>query len=339
MNTLARASSNGAEKSYIITSSLYKKIRSVKASLGLTTTDADRAFCEESRKDIERFMGRYFPGTNFFYVDMDQLGDEVFSSAVQKNSSIRGATLLSTCSEFTELHRGKSLQINRIFDGNGKKIGLGPRPGHPGIDEQVKQFMASFNGDPIVIIEDGAFSGTTLSFIIEKLSSAGAKIDTVIIGFAFPKAMESIRKVYDGEVIEMQSMSNIIDWMPDHDFFPFLPNCGRVVGHAWGGRNLPLYGHDGAAFCIPYVMPFVNRETMEEWTGIPKLYCQEFSDYSLNKALQFFERIEGELGKTLTIKHLVNTTPRICTPLAVGQAALPEIHASVTQFIRDCLHR
>ncbi|NTW22775.1 phosphoribosyltransferase [Candidatus Falkowbacteria bacterium] len=338
MKTLAQANGSGNAKSYIITSSLLKKIRILKTSLGLTVSDGDKAFCEESRCEVEKFVSRYFPGANIFFVDMDQLGDEVFSSAVKAHSAVRGATLLSTCSEFTELHKGKNLQINRIFDCTGQKIGLGPRPGYPTIDEQIKQFMASFRGDPIVIIEDGSFTGTTLAFIIKKFRAAGAKIDSIILGFAFPKAIENITEVYDGKIIQMQQMDNIIDWMPDHDFFPFLPNCGRVVGHAWGEQNLPLYGHDGAAFCIPYIMPFVNRETMEAWTGIPKVYCQEFSDYFLKKALRFYEGVERELGEPLTIKHLANTTPRICTPLSVNQKTLPDVHASVTEFIRDCLH-
>lgn len=338
MNTLTGKKDETKKKSYIVTSSLFKKIRVLKSSLGLTVTPADQAFCNEAKVDIEKFMTRYFPGANFFFVDMDQLGDEVFSTAVKQHASIRGATLLSTCSEFTELHKGKSLQLNRIFDRTGQKIGLGPRPGYPSIDEQINSFMSTFRGDSIVIIEDGAFTGTTLSFIIKKLREAGAKIDCIILGFAFPKALENIREVYDGKIVEMQSMTDIIDWMPDHDFFPFLPNCGRVVGHAWGDQNLPLYGYDGASFCIPYIMPFLDRETMEAWTGIPKLYCLEFSTFCLKRTLRFFEDVEKELGETLTIKHLVNTTPRICTPLSIKQSTLPDVHASITQFIRDCLH-
>jgi hypothetical protein len=339
MNSLTKGSDANSEKSYIITSSLLKKIRILKTSIGLTITDNDIAFCQELMNDIKCFMSRYFKGVNFIFIDMDELGDEIFASAVKKRTSITGATLLSTCSEFTELHKGKSLQINRIFDRSGHKIGLGPRPGYPTIDEQVSQFMASFRGDSIVIIEDGAFTGTTLTYLTKRFMEAGAKIESIIIGFAFPRALESIREVYTGEIIEIQSMSNIIDWMPDHDFFPFLPNCGRVVGHSWGGVNLPLYGHDGAAFCIPYVMPFVDRDTMQAWTGIPKLYCQEFSDYFMDKAFTFFKKLEMELGEKLSVKHLLNTSPRICIPLSVNQTTLPDVHASVTQFLGDCLHQ
>jgi hypothetical protein len=189
---------------------------------------------------------------------------------------------------------------------------------------------------PVVLAEDGTFSGKTIAYILEQFKVKNISVSTIVLGFSSKSGIETISRVFHGDIITVEGVPNLIDWMPDHDFIPFAPNCGRVFGIPLGKEARPVYTHDGAAFAIPYIQPFGN---LNKWSSIPADRVNEFSLFCCQQALSLFTRIEKMSGnKHLTIRDLMGNRPSICVPICVDNDQFPPLDAQVVEYLSDACH-
>lgn len=319
---------------YILTCDLGSKIKALRY-LDLKTPGKKDKFYKELQNGLASQIKKALQGINMRIIEMDDLAVEILSKAF-KRSVARSAVVVSSCTEITAAGRGYTLEINRIVDIQGNIVGIGARPGYPSIEEQVKGLFHILSRRPVILVEDGSFTGNTMANVVKKMRENNIQVAAIILGFAFPKALEVIRKEYEGEIVVVEEVKDIIDWMPDHDFIPFTPNCGRVFGNSMNGTAYPFYTHDGASYGIPYVMPFLSSDIMTKWTSIPKQAVEAVSKFSLECAKELFEILESLNGKRdIVIGDLIGRNPaQITIPVAIGQHKFPQqLQRKVTDFL------
>lgn len=317
---------------YIVTFDLGQKMQCLHQIGWKTPKPDDPIFAEIYQEIITKFRG-YFPQVDVIGVTMHDLADEIVSRAVSQKTLLQNGHVVSTCLEIADARRGFPLEINRIIDQHGKILGLGPRPGYPPLSEQISGIAAMVNGAPIVLVEDGSFTGNTIVHILKEFKEHNLTIAAVVIGFAFHAALKNIHRHFDGEIIVVEEVRDYIDWMPDHDFFPFAPNCGRVLGLRWGDQHYPLYTHNTATYSVPYLF---TSCPMGKWTSIPQPHQQhEFSMFCAMAGAKLFHHIESMNGKPLTTGDLLSVRPRISIPMSVNQAAFPHLDTYVSDYYSD----
>lgn len=326
------------ERPYVLTCDLQNKVKSFER-IGLNLpSGTDQFFTDFQIKLSDMIADSLSIGgrkPEVRMIAMEDMASDILSGAKKllKGSLMRNGVIVSTCLEIASTSEDMTLAVNRIVDHcghtykNDGDIKIGPRPGCLPIHRQIDNIGRIANGRPVVIVEDGIFTGGTLSRIVDMFQKARIKVAAIVVGFAFEGSIEKVKEVFDGEIVKIIDIENPIDWMPDHDFFPFVPNSGKVVGHPMNGILLPLYSPEGYSFSIPYLMPFTSD--MNSWTSIPPASVTKISDYCLSAAKEFFGKLERDNNQEITIRDLMEIRPRISFPHRAGNSefSIPEVTA------------
>jgi len=325
-----------SQRTYILTFDLERKLRLLR-SIGIKTPDNGDSVLRDVRQHLTDAVTNCFSGQNITLrsITMDDLADEIWSRALNKKSLLQNAVVVSTCLELATPRRGYTLELNRIVDIDGNIIGIGPRPGFPSIDDQLTNIAHIATGQPIVIVEDGSFTGNTLLYTIDAFRAKGLDVAAIVVGFIFQDARRKLENSFNGELIVVEEMTDYLDWMPDHDFFPFTPNCGRVFGTKFGDDFLPFYTHNGASYAIPYLTTFCNMAT---WSGIPSDKANAFSLWCAQTTLEIYRAIDVLNGESVKIGDLLEVRPRISVPIAIGQKKFPALDVKVVDFLSETCH-
>lgn len=326
------------ERPYVLTCDLQNKVKSFER-IGLTLPSGTDQFFTDFQTKLSGLIadslsiGGRKPEVRI--ITMEDLASDILSGAKKllKGSLMRNGVIVSTCLEIASTSEDMTLAVNRIVDHCGHTynhdgdIKIGPRPGCLPIHMQIDNIGKLANGRPVVIVEDGIFTGGTLSKIVDMFQKAHIKVAAIVVGFAFEGSIERVQKVFKGEIMKIIDIENPIDWMPDHDFFPFVPNSGKVVGHPMNGMLFPLYNQEGYSFSIPYLKPFTSD--MSSWTAIPPASVEQISGYCLSMAKEFFGKLERENNREITIRDLMEIRPRISFPHRAGDSefSIPEATA------------
>jgi hypothetical protein len=321
---------------YVLSCDLATRVRALR-QVGLKTPSVDDTIFNRFYDGLTQKIRVALPKDDLRVVKMEDLAEEILAVALMRQVSLKKATVVSSCLEMATPRRGHTIEMNRIIDISGEIIGWGPRPGHPTLDEQLDAIATV--PQPIVLIEDGAFSGKTLSYVLSKMRHKGIDVNAVVIGIGFLQALTAIRKEFGGEIIVVEQMERIVDWMPDHDFIPFTPNCGRVFGFPMNGDALPFYTYNGASYSVPYIMPFLSMKDMEKWTGIPAKDCRQISLFCIQLTTDLFFQIEQLTGKQVRISDLMGMQPAISIPITLGQQTFPRLDERVIDYLADICHR
>jgi hypothetical protein len=307
--------------------------------MGLTTPEISNPFFGEVRDHLIGFIERAQPEVEVYPISMPRLVGDILSQAQDLHRNLmQDSFTVSTCIEITTPMHGQTLDVNRLIDADGKLIGIGPRPGYPCIDEQIASIAASAQGKPIVIVEDGAFTGNTIVYLLKRFERRGVNIAGIVLGLLFPKAKELIEANFHGELVVAEPITKeIMEWMPDHDFFPCIPNSGRVIGHKIGDEFYPVYSFNGFSFSVPYVQPF---GPMDQWASISDQHLGwEMSLYCLNKTIEIYEMLEHLNGRRITTKDFKAKKPSISIPFACGQKILPRYNdVRILDYLTDTAH-
>ena len=319
------------EKLYVVTHDLGMRIQNLR-SLGLETPEADHLFFGSFQDELKAKISKILPDVKVVSYDMKSLGEKIWAEAVKHQASLKDCVVLSTCAELASPRRGHLIEVNRIVNHDGDVIGLGPRPGNPSLNDQIAGIARAVQGKQVVLIEDGAFSGQTLEYVIGRLLSHRINVSAVVVGICFPSAIKKISSTFRGNFVVIEESTKPFEWMPDHDFIPFAPNCGRVFGGNFGNEVLPHYSHDGLSYCFPYVRPFGNPA---KWASIPTDHVGEFSLFCVRKALELFELLEEMNDREITISDLKGSTPRISLPITAGSSGLSNPDMNIVSFLRE----
>lgn len=302
------------QQEYIVTQTLSGVLRAFR-SAGLQTPSAETV--RKTEESIVKAIQAQYRTNNVRVVpiEFEDQCDKISTAVRRAKKVCPSATIVSTAPMLSFETSGVCIEMSRIVDLEGKIIGIGARPGHPSIERQLARVHAVLYEQHVIIAEDGSFTGGTLKYLLTKLKERGARVETVVIGILFPQAEKEIRSVYSGEIIPCYKFSNLLDWMPSHDFIPFLPNSGRTVGFKMGTNVFPLYLHDGASVCMPYIRPYGKPE---EWASLQdnRDGPLTFSMTCLRFAQNLFEEMERLNGREICIADIYDSTPRTSIPIS-----------------------
>ncbi|OGZ27195.1 MAG: hypothetical protein A2365_00820 [Candidatus Nealsonbacteria bacterium RIFOXYB1_FULL_40_15] len=333
METRSGAKSEGdghvghRNKRYLLTLTLYQCASAFKR-LGLKIPP--REFFDEVERELVEMIGANFSGSpvNVEEIPFDDLCDEIVAMANQARQIHPDAVVLTTSPLIAYEAGGMCIHLNRMVNFNGDIIGIGPRPGHPSLDHQIR----AAHDKPIIIIEDGAFSGSSLKFVLNCFPNEN--IVSIVLGIIFPKAKQLLESSYNGQLLYHVDSddTDLVDWMPTHDFFPFVPNSGLVVGSQMGRNCFPYYLYNHASIAMPYILPY---GLPDKWASL-RGEREELAKFSAS-CIQLTRKIFGEMerlnNKPITIADIVCSNPRTSIPVSNGQNDFSELSESVLDVL------
>lgn len=252
------------------------------------------------------------------------------------------AFIVSTCPEISYPAKGATVEVNRLVDNFGSPLGLGPRPGHVSLEVQFRRIVGEWRQSGtkgIVVAEDGMFMGETMMHVVSELIKAGGVVLGVVVGFTFSDdSIETLNEL-GVQVDVVQDLRPILDWVPDHDFLPFIPGCGKVLGV--NVRALfPFYDHQHATFCVPYIAPF---GPVSSWASIDADKVNAFSTECILLAIKVFEKLEEMNNRTITIGDIMQSRQRVGIPITLDKkgeyrpGTFPSKDSRVITFLSECL--
>lgn len=212
----------------------------------------DVAFFKERQRRLSARLQETIPGCSLEIIEANKLVNKIASLLHDLLLVTPDAVVISTMNSVASKMSGHCLQINRLVDPAGKTLGLGARPGNNSLRSQFSDIKGCLEKRPVILVEDGSFSGGTMKSMIEICDGMHMEVKHLVIGFLFPAARENILKAFPkAKDIHCWREENFVDWMPDHDFYPFVPNAGRVVGFSYNSHHVPVYLHNGLCLCMP----------------------------------------------------------------------------------------
>lgn len=277
------------------------------------------------------------PDVNIHTIGMSKVRIKIWREVETRIQDMHNQVVLSTCQEIADSNpksEGLILNINRLFNTDGQMIGHGPRPGFKPLNDQFEYLKKVIAGRSVVLIEDGAFSGGTLRFVLNQLSIMGIKVTALVMGFCCTRAHAVLKEVFPGELVIVDTLENLVDWIPDHDLIPFIPNCGRVLGEIVSSGYTPVQTATGASCAYPYILPFGN---MEKWATMPAEGARDLSRFCLDTSIEIFGQVGN--GKA-TIGEILRACPRVSLPITMGaHGILPSLDVQVVNFLKEVRNR
>lgn len=265
-----------------------------------------------------------------------ELCDQVLSLAHESIKILSNRLVVSPSPILAYESGGIGIGLSRLVSPNGDIIARGPRPGYASVNKQINTIAEEAKRRPLVIIEDGAFTGKSMAYLIELLQERNIEVGAVILGILFPEAEPVIRAKFKGKLIFDRKADNVIDWMPTHDFFPFVPNAGRPIGTWLGKSCFPVYLHNGIALSKPYILPYGHPKQWANIQGDTK-HIAQFSRKCLWLTLKIFKEMEKINNKTIRIEDLVESHPRTNLPTSSGQYDFVSLSERVIDIINGDL--
>ncbi len=327
--------------SYLLTEDLGEKVIKIR-HLGLKTPEPDSQFIETIQDELANVLqGAIGADTPVMRLKMRDVADEVLGEIYELYGD--NVLVVSTCPEIQQSVHGISIQINRLVDIYGNSLGLGPRPGHKDLHAQFVNIAALSKSrgqnTPVVLAEDGIFKGETMKYVVRGLQEVGVNIAGIVAGFNYSKApVKEIEETLGVPVHVARELGPILDWVPDHDFLPFVPGCGKVLGVKLGKRLSPFYSSHQATFCMPYISP---HSPVSEWATIPQDKVEDFSRRCRALACDLFgeiERLNPDMVP-LTISDIIHSKQRVSIPIPLeieGQEEsyrFPETNSRITAVL------
>ena len=303
---------------YVVTYDVASRLQVFRSGALSVPHQNDPMFRSFHRLLLEKLKNA-LPDVNIHTIGMSRVRLKIWKEVELRIQDMHNQVVLSTCQEIADSNpksEGLVLNINRLFNTEGEMTGHGPRPGFKQLDEQFKELEEKIAGRSVVLIEDGAFTGGTMRFVLEKLNDLGLKVTAVVIGFCCTRAHAVLKEVFQGELVIVDPLENLVDWIPDHDLIPFIPNCGRVLGE----QGMPVQTADGASCAYPYIMPFGK---MEKWATMPSGGARDLSLFCLDTSIEIFNKVGKYSGHQITIGELLDACPRVSLPIMMGAHGVP----------------
>jgi hypothetical protein len=332
MNTHVEAP-QPTENTYILTLDLGEKLQAFR-HLGLEAPGPYDQYTRDIQNELVSTLQNAMPdGTKVEPVYMRDLADNVLGAASRICDKLTDPIILSTCPEIADPSKGVELEINRLVDSKGRNMGLGPRPGHPSLDQQIQKHGAQLRDKQVVIVEDGIFSGSTIRHVAQKLKDRGITTAAIVAGFKCTESSLAWLQHADYDLTTTNKYHNVVDWIPDHDFLPFIPGCGKVIGADMGKEPFPFYDYRGANFAIPYIKPYGPSA---EWASIPHAEVGNVSRKCLELASTIFkDLVKLNPDEDITIGRLLSAKQRTSVPLAINNTNFPDLRKRVDHYLEE----
>ncbi len=320
---------------YVVTYDVASRLQAFRPKT-LTIPRPDDQLFERFHMSLYQKVQQALPGITIDTIEMGELRRKIWEQVDTRITDLGQQAVLSTCQEIADSNpksEGLILNINRLFNTDGQLIGHGPRPGFELLTKQFDNLAGKIAGRSVVLIEDGAFSGGTLRFVLQELNNRGITVTAIVIGFCCTRAKFVLGHVFKGELVIVHPIENLLDWIPDHDLIPFIPNCGRVLGEAMDHSFMPVRKIEGYSCAYPYILPFGK---IEEWASLPLEGARDLSRLCLETSIELFSRI----GHKMTIGELLRANPRVSMPIEIGaHEVLPVLDTGIVGFLEQVRKR
>lgn len=323
---------------YVITHDLGQRLQAL-SSAGLVVPAADDPMIVAAQRQLVEDMSEAIPdGNKVVTIQMEDLAREVVAAVRERWPD---ALIVSACPEISTpecVH----LEVSRLYGLRGEFVGVGPRPGYPSLLEQVEEFRDASRDRGIVIVEDGVFSGATAEHIVNRMKAKGITPLGFVAGFTFDRGRNVLDAIQRGrtEVVLAHELDNPVAWHPDHDFFPFIPGSGRVVGFTLDGRyrtnRFPLYTYNGATYAFPYLPQFSNSARLwADWSGLPDSAAEVFGNNCLNSVIELYKTIERLNNRQIVIGDVISSSTRTSIHLKVGESDFPPLDTRIVDYLQE----
>lgn len=210
---------------------------------------------------------------------------------------------------------GYEISITRFVDEDGVELRRGPRPesNFDTIREQVLACArcwrdASKDGPrPVVLVDDGTFTGETITTILEELAHEKMYVESVRLGVANPWAINKIAGwVHQtGHSVRflgcLKLCPPVFDWVAERDFFAGVPLSGRVVGHI---ENDVVRPHRAEPSGKPFRKPYLaGWGRLGDWAHIEK-GKDRFTRAALDLSITLWEELERLWEQKISVGEL-----------------------------------
>ena len=325
----------GRHGTYVVTYDVASRLQAFRPKT-LTIPRPDDQLFERFHMSLYQKVQQALPGITIDTIEMSELRRKIWEQVDTRITDLGHQAVLSTCPEIADLNpksEGLILNINRLFNTDGQLIGHGPRPGFEPLENQYDDLAKRIAGRSVVLIEDGAFSGGTLRYVLQELNSRGITVTAIIIGFCCTRAKFVLGNFFKGELVIVHPIENLLDWIPDHDLIPFIPNCGRVLGEAVDHSFMPVRTPEGFSRAYPYILPFGK---IEEWASLPIEGARDLSRLCLETSIELY----GRVCPKMTLGELLKANPRASLPIEIGadQIQVP-LETEVVAFLEQVRQR
>ena len=333
------ANTEGHRRTYAVTYDLSSLMQAFRHSPIRVPTEDDPIYSRFERR-LFRTIKQYLPSIEVHSIRMSEQRCLVWNEVWKSKRETDHYAVISTRYEITEETERASnrikgekhvLNVNRLFGPDGNMLGYGPRPGFEPLDIQFKSIAEKIANRSVILVEDGSVTGGTLLFILDMLKKLDVEVTMIVIGFCCIEAEAAIRQSFRNELVIVNDLGLIVDWIPDHDLVPFVPNCGRVLGEVKEGFYTSVFADGGITFAYPYILPFGK---MMKWASLPEDGALAVSKLSLDFSIELWDAVGKLNGKEIRVGDLTGICPRISIPIEIGNyQEIPSFDLPVTEFL------
>ncbi|MCA9309190.1 hypothetical protein KC973_02340 [Candidatus Saccharibacteria bacterium] len=329
------------KKQFALTLDLGERLEEFRR-VGIDTPGPHDEYITDIQAEIGRIVNRSLPEDyDVSPIHVGDLADDIIGKASQLPAVRHGATILSTCPEIAYPTRGMEIDINRLISFDGKNLGLGPRPGRELVKDQMRLVHAKTHRSGVVLVEDGVFSGATVRHVIDRLEQSRIPIRGVAVGLDCSETFAGEMEARGYDFFVTKQGTHYVDWVPDHDFIPFIPGSGRVLGVHLNDEEgaIPLYDHrESTSYTVPYIEPF---GPIDDWASIEKTKAQQASVALLGLAIDLFLTLERRnadidlrIGDLLRTKQ---TRLRTSLPARLNKPHFPPLDSKVSKYLSEMM--
>ncbi len=323
-----------SKSTYILSLDLGEKLEAFKR-IGVDAPGPHDRYISDIQDELTMQLQACLPNVQIEAVYMSDLSDQVIGTATKLITTLGRPTLVSTCSEIAVPGEGQKIEVNRLIRASGEMLGIGPRPGNMAVSQQIKSIGNISRKQGVVIVEDGIFTGSTVKHLIGKFNDQGVPVKGAVVGFNCIQNDTGWFENNGIDLITSKQYDRILDWVPDHDFLPFIPGSGKVIGCEYNGEHFPFYDYRGASYTVPYIRPFGPSQ---EWASIPPHNEQKLASTCIRLAFDLFRDIEKRnSSQDIKIGDLLVTRPKTSVPIKLRSSGFADLSATPTQYLREMM--
>ncbi len=270
---------------YLVTSDVQELLTKWVSDRGFVVPQ--KGFFLQMQGSLKKELQRCLPGEDIkflSYLELRELINNCLSLA-----SLNYPSIISLDGGVYVTNPDFRLDTSRIINEKRELIGLGSRTTES-IDTQIQKILAQVQDTPIVLVDEGAYTGAGIAEVITMLQNNCIRVQSVVWGMATLEAYDCVKEQFpEIQLTPGLLFASITDWVCERDFYPGVPLSGRLVGNEDG---LPLLPETGA----PYVLPFGDPEN---WASIPKSRIDNFSTFCLKETISLWREVEKLSNKTV----------------------------------------
>lgn len=197
------------------------------------------------------------------------------------------------------------LDLCRLYDQDGFKIGVGSRPQGKTLEEQLHDCERAYNAlagpKPVVVLaDDGTYTGDSIVEAAHALGERGIVVQRVNLGFCTnegaARIQQSLPGIEIGASVIVDKTRHVYHWMTERDFYLGVPRSGSPYGSLQGKRPM--------ACEIPIGLAYLEPFSASRRTGKIRRGLMAFSRSQILSSLELWKAVEEANGLRLRVSDI-----------------------------------